>query len=363
MSEKRDYYDILGVSRDASDDDVRKAWRQAALKYHPDRNQGDAGAEAKFKEAHEAFQVLSDREKRSAYDRFGHAAFQGGPGVGNADIGDILSQFQDLFSDFFGGFGGSQRQARRRGPEPGQDIRVDAELNLAEVMKGTKKELTVHGAVPCDGCKGSGAEPGHPPVTCSTCGGSGQVGTQRGFIMFASTCHRCGGRGQVIERPCQSCRGSGRVQKSRTVLVTFPAGVDTGQRLRVSGQGMPGQPGAPAGDLYVDVRVADDESFERQGYDLATRERITFADAALGCEIEIELPDGNKTSVKVQGGTQPGTVITLRGQGIPRLDRRGRGDLHAVIEVAVPKKLSKRAKKLLEELDEELARTNEARTA
>jgi molecular chaperone DnaJ len=364
MSQKRDYYEVLGLARDASDDDIRKAWRQAALKYHPDRNAGDASAEGKFREAHEAYQVLSDAEKRRTYDRFGHQGLDAG-GFDGAGIGDILSQFQDMFSDFFGGMGGFGGAQRRRGPEPGADVRVDSTITLAEAMGGVKKEVTVRGAAPCDTCKGSGTEPGHSPERCGTCGGMGQVSTQRGFIMFSTTCPRCGGAGQVVTHPCQVCRGGGHVERTRTVLVTFPAGIDANQRLRVPGQGMPGAPGAPPGDLYVDVHLAEDERFERRGVDLLTRERVSFAEAALGCEVEVTLPDESKVPVEIRAGTQPGTVLTVKARGIPRLDRRGRGDLHVVVDVAVPRKLSKRAKKLLEELDEELARDDEraAKTA
>jgi molecular chaperone DnaJ len=365
MSQKRDYYEVLGLSRNASDDEVRKAWRAAALKHHPDRNQGDKDAEGKFKEAHEAYQVLSDAAKRQNYDRFGHAGVDGSS-YGNADVGDILSQFQDMFSDFFGGFGGFggfSGAPRRRGPQPGQDLRIDAEITLADAMRGTKQEVTVRGAAPCDTCGGTGSEPGHQPETCSSCGGAGQVTSQRGFIMFSTTCPTCGGAGKQVTHPCQTCRGARRVEKTRTVLVTFPGGIDNGQRLRVPGQGMPGEPGAPPGDLYVDVHVADEEGFERQGYDLVTREQISFADAALGCELELELPDETPVTVDVKSGTQPGTVLTVRNHGFPRLDGRGRGSLHVVIDVAVPRKLTKRARKLLEELDDELNRSGQSAAA
>jgi len=364
MSQKRDYYEVLGVGREADEEEIRKAWRQAALKHHPDRNQGDPAAEARFKEAHEAFQVLSDADKRRNYDRFGHAG-DDGMGAGNADIGDILSQFQDMFSDFFGGIGGFGGASRRRGPQPGQDVRTDASISLADAMNGTKREVNVHGAVSCDACSGTGAEPGHPPETCGSCRGAGQVTTQRGFMVFTTTCPTCGGRGRRVTHPCAACRGIGKVEKARTVLVTFPAGIDSGQRLRVPGQGMAGDPGAPPGDLYVDVEVQAAEGFERRGYDLVSRERVSFADAALGCELDLTLPDETTVTVQVKPGTQPGTVMTVRGRGIPRLDRRGRGDLHVLIEVAVPKKLTKRARKLIEDLDEELNRSGEqaAKTA
>jgi molecular chaperone DnaJ len=352
MSSKRDYYEVLGTARDASDDDIRKAYRKAALKYHPDRNQGDAEAEGKFKEATEAYSVLSDQQKRGTYDRFGHAGLEGGAadfsGVG---VGDIFTQFQDIFSDFFGDGGGRARRRQTRGA----DVRVDARLTLEEAMKGVKREVTVEGLAPCDLCKGNGAEPGTSPVSCGTCGGSGQVAPQRGFIMFSSTCPSCRGQGSTIGSPCTSCSGRGAVQRQRRVLVTFPAGIDAGQRLRVPGQGMPGPGGSASGDLYVDVELAPHEDFERDGADLITRENISFVEAAMGTEFDVVLPDGTEVLVDVPGGTQPGTVITERGRGIERIGRRGRGDLHVVVNVHVPRKLSRKARKILEQLEDEIA--------
>jgi molecular chaperone DnaJ len=363
MVEKRDYYEVLGLSREASADDIRRCYRQLALKYHPDRNPGDKGSEDKFKEATEAYSVLSDQEKRGLYDRFGHAGL-GGAGVdfSQAGIGDILSHFQDMFSDFFGGFGGGFAGAggrRRQGPERGQDIRVEAAISLKEAMTGCKHEVLVHGAAPCEECSGSGAKPGTKPEACSQCRGSGQVTTQRGFIMFSTTCPRCRGTGQFVASPCAACSGVGYVDKQRKVLVAFPPGIDAGQRLRVPGQGMPGRTGTPHGDLYVDVHVEPDERFERNGYDLATRVKVSFVEAALGGEARVELPDESRVTVEIAPGTQPGTLLTVKAQGMPRLDRRGRGDLHVLVEVHVPKKLSKRARKLLLELESELNTKNE----
>jgi molecular chaperone DnaJ len=350
--DKPDYYEVLGVSREASDDDIRRAYRQLALKYHPDRNPNNPEAEQKFKEATEAYTVLSDAQKRGAYDRFGHAGLGGaGFDFSTAGIGDILSHFQDMFSDFFGGFGNT---GRRQGAERGQDVRVEANITLKEAFVGCKQEVVVHGAAPCETCDGSGAKPGTSPESCPQCRGAGQVTTQRGFIMFSTTCPRCRGTGNVVPNPCDSCQGTGYVDRQKKVLVTFPAGIDTGQRLRVPGQGMPGPSGIPAGDLYVDVNVTTDERFERDGYDLAARHRVSFVEATLGGQVSLTLPDDTQVDAEVKPGTQPGTILTLRGQGIPRLDRRGRGDLHLLIDVAVPKKLSKRARKLLEELDREL---------
>jgi molecular chaperone DnaJ len=355
MTDKRDYYEVLGVSKEATPDEIRKAYKQAALKHHPDRNQGNKDAEAKFKEATEAYSVLSDDDKRQAYDRFGHAGVEGRGGVdfSQAGMGDILSQFQDLFSDFFGGFGGSTRQSR--GGNRGQDVQADARITLKDAMLGTKREVTVHGVAPCDDCGGSGAAPGTKPERCRACGGSGQVATQRGFLMFATTCPKCRGRGEDISSPCAGCHGQGRVERQKKVLVTIPAGIDSGQRLRVPNQGMPGRSGQPPGDLYVDIHVEDDPKFQRDGSDLATQFAVSFGMATLGGRTEVELPDGTRTLITIEPGTQPGTVLTVRGFGMPRLDQRGgRGALHVVISVIVPKKLSKKAKKLLDELTREL---------
>src|SRR4051812_8742465 len=358
MSEKRDFYAVLSVTREASDDEIRKAYRQAALKHHPDRNPGDAAAEVKFKEATEAYSVLSDAEKRQAYDRFGHAGLSGHGGfdVNSAGMGDILSHFQDMFSDFFGGFGGQNPQGgrRKRGPERGQDVRVEATISLKDALLGGKHEITVSGAAPCDTCHGMGAEPGTKSETCNQCRGSGQVTAQRGFIMFSSPCARCRGTGQYLPSPCKACHGSGAVERQRKVLVAIPGGIDSGQRLRVPRQGMPGPEGLPAGDLYVDIEVEADERFERQGADLGTRASISFAEAALGSKLEITMPDDTVISAEVAPGTQPNSIIVVRGQGMPRLDRHGRGDLHVAVNVRVPTKLSKQAKKLLRELEAEL---------
>jgi molecular chaperone DnaJ len=355
MTEKRDYYEVLSVSREASADDVRRAYRQAALKNHPDRNPGDAAAESRFKEATEAYSVLSDVEKRAQYDRFGHAGVNGGFDFQQAGVGDILSQFQEMFSDFFGGFGGTGQGGQRRRTGRGQDVRVHAEISLKDAMTGGKHEVTISGDVACDTCSGSGAQPGTKPETCPQCRGSGQVTAQRGFIMFSSACARCRGTGSFIASPCETCRGSGAVERQRKVLVSFPPGIDTGHRLRVPGQGMPGR-GGSSGDLYVDVEVAAHERFERHGDDLASRVEISFSRAALGTEVAVELPDGSTFKATIASGTQPGSVVTVRGKGMPHVDRAGRGDLHLVVGVGVPKRLSKHAKQLLEALDAELAK-------
>ncbi len=354
---KRDYYEVLSISREAGDDDIRRAYKQCALKYHPDRNQGDAEAEQKFKEATEAYAVLNDKEKRSIYDRFGHAGLEGRGGFDfqGAGVADVLSHFQDLFSDFFGGGFGGGFGGRERRPSRGADVRVEELITLEEAMVGTKHEVNVEGAAPCEECGGNGAKKGTKPVTCTQCGGAGQVGTQRGFVMFTSACGKCRGTGQTIATPCEKCKGAGAVEKRRKVVVTFPAGIDAGQRLRVPGQGMPGPAGTKAGDLYVDVDIEAHPRFERQGYDLITRQRISFPQAVLGTEFSIEMPGGASVSAKVSPGTQPGSVLTLQDKGVPHLDRGARGALHVVVEVDVPKRLSKQAKKLLEELESELS--------
>jgi molecular chaperone DnaJ len=356
---KRCFYEVLGVAREASTEEIRKSYKREALKHHPDRNQGDSAAEAKFKEANEAYQVLSDDQKRQIYDQFGHEGLQGGGG-GGQDMGDMFSHMQDLFSEMFsGGFGfggGGKRQQRGRGA----DLRVQQRLTLQEAAFGTKREVTVRAPSPCTDCEGSGAKAGTKPETCAQCRGSGQVSSARGFVMFTSPCGKCGGQGAVIKHPCKTCEGRGAVEKTRKVMVQFPAGLDAGQRLRVSGQGMAGVRGAPAGDLYVEIDVEEDGRFERDGADLVTRVKVSFTEAALGAEIPVPalVPVGHEgettVNVSVPPGTQPGTPIALKNQGVPRLDGRGRGTLVAVIEVDVPITLTENARKLLAQLDDEL---------
>jgi molecular chaperone DnaJ len=356
MSSKRDYYEILSVSRECSSDELRKAYRREALKHHPDRNQGDGAAEAKFKEINEAYQVLSDDEKRRVYDQFGHAGLEGaGGGPGFDGIGDVFAHMQDLFAEMFSGsmgFGGSGR------PRRGGDLRVQVRLTLREAAFGCKREVSVRAPTTCTDCGGSGAKAGTKPETCPQCRGAGQVSNARGFVMFTSTCPRCRGAGRVIKQACASCAGQGAVEKARKVNVTFPAGIDAGQRLRVPGQGMPGPHGVPAGDLYVEVDVESDERFERDGVDLVTRVHVPFTDAALGAEVHVPAlsaeQEGATVSLSVPPGTQSGAVFTMKGHGIPRLDGRGRGSLVVVVQVDVPTVLSARARELLAQLDEEL---------
>ncbi|MCL2725774.1 MAG: molecular chaperone DnaJ [Polyangiaceae bacterium] len=360
MSDKRDYYEVLGVERSASAEDVRKAYKREALKHHPDRNPGDASAEANFKIVNEAYQVLSDDEKRRIYDQFGHAGLEGG-GFGG-DASDVFSHMQDLFAEMFagGGFGGGRRRGRQ---QRGADLRVQVTLTLREAAFGVKREVTVHAPVRCDDCGGTGAKAGTKPESCTQCRGTGQVSNARGFVMFTTPCQRCGGQGVVIKQPCKTCSGHGAVEKARNVIVAFPAGIDSGQRLRVPGQGMPGPGSAPAGDLYVEIDVQEDARFERDGVDLVTRVHVSFVDAAMGAEVLVpslgEPGDGLNVHhatvpMNIPPGTQSGAVFTIKGQGIPRLDGRGRGSLVAVVQIDVPQRLSERAKAILQELDAEL---------
>ncbi|MBS2020499.1 MAG: molecular chaperone DnaJ [Deltaproteobacteria bacterium] len=370
MSEKRDYYEVLGLTNGAGAEEIRKAYKREALKHHPDRNPGDATAEAKFKEVNEAYQVLSDDEKRRIYDQFGHAGLEGGGGFGGAGVGDVFSHMQDLFAEMFsgGGFGfgggGGRRQAR------GGDLRMQARLTLREAAFGVKREVTVHAPVRCDDCSGTGAKAGTKPETCGHCRGSGHVSNARGFVMFTTPCPKCQGQGVVVKNPCKTCEGRGAVEKARKVVVTFPPGIDSGQRLRVPGQGLPGPMGAQNGDLYVEIDVEEDARFERDGADLVTRFHVTFTDAALGASVKVPALGDEKTEeeaptvmLDIPAGTQSGTVFTLKGQGIPRLDGRGRGSLVAVVQVDVPKKLSDRAKKLIQELEAELHAESESAEA
>ncbi|MCL2447488.1 MAG: molecular chaperone DnaJ [Polyangiaceae bacterium] len=354
MSSKRDYYEVLAVSREASADELRKAYKREALKCHPDRNPGDASAEARFKEVNEAYQVLSDDNKRRIYDQFGHAGLEGGGGF-DGGISDVFAHMQDLFVEMF------SHGADGRGNRRGGDLRVQARLSLREAAFGCRREVSVRAPAPCTDCGGSGAKAGTRLEGCGQCRGTGQVSNARGFVMFTSTCPRCRGAGRVIKHPCPTCAGHGLVERPRKVAVSFPAGIDSGQRLRVSGQGVGAPNGGAPGDLYVEIDVEDDPRFERDGADLVTRVRVPFTDAALGAQLTVPAlePDESDASLRVEipAGTQPGAVLTLKGHGIPRLDGRGRGSLVVVVQVEVPQPaaLTPRARELLEQLGVELA--------
>jgi molecular chaperone DnaJ len=347
---KRDYYEVHGVDRSAQEPELKKAYRRLALELHPDRNPGNHEAEEKFKEASEAFQILSDPQKRAAYDRYGHAGLQGSS-QGFNDISDIFSQFGDIFSDFFGG--GFRSGGRRGGPQRGADLRTTVVLTLKEAAFGVKRDLPLNHPGPCDKCDGSGAE-GGKRTACQRCGGAGQVAMQRGPFYVQTTCPGCRGVGSTAEVACKSCHGTGQTDISRTVKVTFPAGIDEGQTLRVPGQGLAGTQGGPTGHLYVAVAIEPDPRFERDGADLVHGLKVTYPQAALGAELEVPTLDGDPAKVKLPAGIQPGETVVIKGQGVPNLNRGGRGSLIVVVQLAVPKKVSKKAKKLLEELQEEL---------
>lgn len=357
MADKRDFYEVLGVQRSATDDEIKKAYRKLAKKYHPDLNPDDSSAEQKFKEVSEAYEILSDKEKRSRYDQFGHAGVDpnfgagggagGFGGFGGFDMGDI---FGDIFGGGFGGFGG--RSSARRGPQRGSDVNTEISISFEEAVFGCEKEINLYRIETCPDCSGSGAKPGTEVTTCSVCGGRGQVTTTQrtilGNMQTVTTCSACGGKGKVAKEPCSKCAGKGRVKKSRKIKVKIPAGIDNGQTISLSGQGNAGELGAPSGDLYVSVYVKPSQMFERSGFDVSYKMDISFAEAALGANVEVPTLDG-KVKYEIPEGTQPGTVFRFKGKGIPYLKRSGRGDQYVMVNVVVPKKLSNKQKELLKE--------------
>jgi molecular chaperone DnaJ len=349
---KRDYYEVLGVARGSSEQDLKKAYRRLAHQYHPDKNQSDPEAEEKFKEAAEAYAILSNAEQRQRYDRFGHAgvsssaanASWGAPGFGGIEdiLGDLFG-----FGDVFGatGRGGSRRSSSQRGA----DLRYDLEISLEQAAEGMTAQLRLPKLETCETCTGSGAKPGTNAEVCRTCQGAGQVRFQQGFFSVSRTCGTCRGAGQVISSPCETCRGTGRVEHEKSIEVKIPAGVETGSRLRLQAEGESGTFGGPSGDLYVVIHVAEHEEFERQGNNLYASVPITFAQAALGAEVDVKTLHGNE-SLKVPAGTQTGTVFRVRGQGMPVLGGRGKGDLFVSVSVITPTSLTREQRKLLEQL-------------
>jgi molecular chaperone DnaJ len=349
---KRDYYEVLGVGRSATEVELKSAYRKLALKYHPDKNPGDTAAEEKFKEAAEAYAVLCDGEKRSLYDRFGHAGLKGaGAGAGGFDP-SVFSEFGD-FADILGnmfGFGDLFGGGRRRGgPQRGADLRYDLEIPFEEAANGTETTIQIPRQEACETCRGTGAAPGSSPTTCSMCRGVGQVRRQQGFFTIATTCPQCRGNGQTVSKPCQTCAGTGRVQRERKITVKIPAGIATGQQLRLQGEGEAGTAGGPAGHLYVVVHVHEHEFFRRDGNNLFCEVAVNFTTVALGGEVQVPTLDGSET-VKVPEGTQTGTTLRLRHKGMPDVNGRGRGDLFATIQVKTPKKLTRDQRRLLEDL-------------
>jgi molecular chaperone DnaJ len=349
---KRDYYDVLGVARSAGENDIKSAYRKLAMKYHPDRNPGDRAAEEKFKEAAEAYAVLADAEKRSMYDRFGHAGVSSAAGAGAGFDPSVFHGFEDILGglgDIFGFgdlFGGSRR---RGGPQRGADLRYDLEIAFEEAARGVETSIQIPRQENCETCSGSGAAPGSSPSICPQCRGQGQVRFQQGFFTVARTCPQCRGAGKIVTKPCTTCHGAGRVQRDRKLTVKIPAGIATGQQLRLQGEGESGYLGGPPGSLYVVVQVSEHEFFRRDGNNLFCEIPVNFTTVTLGGEIQVPTLDGSD-SVKVPEGTQTGTTLRLRGKGLPDVNGRGRGDLFATVQVQTPKKLSREQRRALEEL-------------
>lgn len=365
--QKRDYYEVLGVQKGCSDDELKKAYRKLAKQYHPDLNPGDAEAEAKFKEANEAYAILSDPEKRQKYDQFGHAGVDPNFGAGGAGAaGFDFSDFGDIFDTFFGGgfgggFGGSSRTRNPNGPIRGNNVNISINLSFIEAAKGCKKTININRMVSCEDCHGTGAAAGTQPEICPDCHGSGQVMTQQrtpfGMMQSARPCSRCGGTGKIIKDPCKKCNGAGRIRKTAKLEVNVPAGIDDGQTFVLRGQGDHGLNGGPAGDVNVTVSVRKDALFERDGYDVWCDVPITFPQAVLGAEVTVPTIDG-KVSYNVPEGTQPGTVFRLRNKGISYINGRGRGDQYVRVNIEVPTNLSNKQKEALREFDNQTTEKN-----
>ncbi|MCT8334275.1 MULTISPECIES: molecular chaperone DnaJ [Leptospira] len=356
----RGYYEVLGVSKGASDDEIKSAYRKLAIKYHPDKNKGDKEAEEKFKEATEAYEVLRDAQKRAAYDQFGKAGVNAGAGGGYGagaytDFSDIFGDFGDIFSEFFGGGGGggSRGGGRRSGPQRGSDLRYNLEVSLEDAALGKEYKIEIPRLETCVDCSGSGASKGSSPTVCPDCSGTGQVRRTQGFFSVTTTCPRCKGKGKVISNPCKTCKGEGLTEKRRTIHIKIPAGVESGSRLKVSGEGESGPNGGPSGDLYVVTHIKKHPTFERQGNDLIVQKTISLSMACLGGEIEVPSIDGKTINLKIPEGTESGQIFRLKGHGIPYLGSYGKGDQHVIIKVEIPKKLSKKQRELMEEFARE----------
>jgi len=349
---KRDYYDVLGASKGASADELKKAYRKKAKELHPDRNSDNPNAEAQFKEINEAYDVLKDADKKAAYDRYGHAAFEGGMGGGRPGGGDFSSAFSDVFDDLFGDFMGGGRGGGRQRSTRGADLRYNMRITLEEAFSGAQKTISVPTSVQCNACTGTGAEGGSEPATCPTCSGMGKVRATQGFFTVERTCPTCSGAGQIIKNPCKSCSGQGRTEKDRALSVNIPAGVETGTRIRLSGEGEAGLRGGPAGDLYIFIEVAPHEIFQREGTNLFCRVPVSMAAAALGGDIEVPTIDGGRSRVKVPAGSQSGRQMRLRSKGMPAVRSSQVGDMFIELAVETPVNLTSRQKELLREFEE-----------
>ncbi|WP_299650678.1 molecular chaperone DnaJ [uncultured Tateyamaria sp.] len=360
---KRDYYDVLGVSKGSSADEIKKGYRKKAKELHPDRNADNPNAEAQFKEANEAYEVLKDADKKAAYDRFGHAAFEGGMGGGGGrpgggfggQQGDFGSAFSDVFDDLFGDFMGGQRGGGgggRQRASRGSDLRYNLRVSLEDAFAGLQKTINVPTSVQCENCTGTGAEGGSEPTTCPTCSGMGKVRAQQGFFTVERTCPTCSGLGQIIKDPCKVCSGAGRVEKDRALSVNIPAGVETGTRIRLAGEGEAGMRGGPSGDLYIFIDVADHKLFERDGTNLFCRVPVSMGTAALGGSIEVPTIDGGRGRVQIPAGSQSGRQMRLRAKGMPALRGGGPGDMFIELAVETPVNLTGRQKELLREFEE-----------
>jgi molecular chaperone DnaJ len=357
---KKDYYETLGTTKGASDEELKKAYRKKAKELHPDRNPDNPDAEAQFKEVNEAYDVLRDADKKAAYDRFGHAAFDGGMGAGAGGArgfhgnADFASAFSDVFDDLFGNFaGGGGARANPRRATRGSDLRYNLKVSLEDAYKGKQTKLNIPGSVACDTCEGTGAKNAAEPSTCPTCSGMGKVRAQQGFFTVERTCPTCSGRGQIIKGPCTVCGGAGRVQKDRALSVNIPAGVETGTRIRLAGEGDDGLRGGPPGDLYIFIEIAPHPIFEREGQHLYCRIPVSMTTAALGGDLEAPTLDGGRTRVKVPAGVQSGKQLRLRGKGMPALRGGGTGDLYIELAVETPVNLSQKQKDLLKEFESE----------
>lgn len=350
---KRDYYEVLGLSKGASADEIKKGYRSKAKELHPDRNTSDPSAESKFKEANEAYDVLKDPERKAAYDRFGHAAFEGGMGGGGGQRqGDFSSAFSDVFDDLFGDFmGGGQRGGGRSRASRGSDLRYNLEISLEDAYSGLQKSINVPTSMQCSPCNGSGAAGGSEPSTCPTCSGMGKVRASQGFFTVERTCPSCSGMGQVISNPCSSCGGQGRSNKDRSLSVNVPAGVETGTRIRLSNEGEAGLRGGPAGDLYIFIEVREHKIFQRDGNSLFCRIPVSMSGAALGGDIEVPTMDGGRSRVKIPAGSQSGRQMRLRGKGMPAIKSAQKGDMFIEIAVETPVNLTSKQRELLREFE------------